>query len=250
MMNVNSVVSEGKQQNFLLVEGDDDKHVFYNLLVHYKFPECFTIESKGGIDGVKKGFDKIIANLDVELDRSDIKRLGIVVDADDDCGARWKSLRNRLAEVGYTTVPLNPAPDGTIIEQAGRPIVGIWLMPDNKSSGAIEDFVSSLIPFDDMFWLFADATIKSVVEIVEQDLNFQHLVTNVTHYNKVYGSHVNKINQSAWLSKARLRTWLAWQKEPGRPMGLAIKNKYVDVDVSQAQLLIAWLCRLFEIELA
>jgi len=239
---MNSVASGSEKQNFLLVEGDDDKHVFYNLLVHYKFPECFTIESKGGIDGVKKGFDKIIANLDVELDRSDIKRLGIVVDADDDCGARWKSLRNRLAEVGYTTIPLNPAPDGTIIEQEDRPTVGIWLMPDNKSSGAIEDFVSSLIPFDDMFWLLADATIKSVVEIVEQDLNFQHLVTKVTHYNK--------INQPVWLSKARLRTWLAWQKEPGRPMGLAIKNKYVDVDVSQAQQLIAWLCRLFEIELS
>lgn len=42
----NRVVKGEKLVNCLLVEGND-KHVFWSLLEHYKFPEVFHIKEKG-----------------------------------------------------------------------------------------------------------------------------------------------------------------------------------------------------------
>lgn len=50
-------------------------------------------------------------------------------------------------------------------------------------------------------------------------------------------------------TKAYLHTWLAWQEEPGKPMGQAITKKYVDAQAPHAQLLISWLRQLFELML-
>jgi len=49
------------------------------------------------------------------------------------------------------------------------------------------------------------------------------------------------------LMKAQIHTWLAWQKEPGKPMGLAIKKKYLSGNAPHAQLLMEWIKQLFEI---
>ena len=249
-MNVVEVISENDQQNCLLVEGKDDEHVFYNLLEYYKIPECFTIKNKEGRDKLKKGFNNLLATLDVELDRSGLSRLGVVIDADTDSHARWQSLCSILSKAGYTSLPLEPLIEGTIVEQVGRPTVGIWIMPNNQNAGAIEDFVSSLIPLNDVFWPLAQDAIKRVVEVVENDLNFRNLLASDTHCRKVYGRHINNINRSTWRSKACLRTWLAWQEEPGEPMGSAIKSRYVDANIHHAQRLIKWICKLFAIKLA
>src|SRR6266567_3645990 len=123
-----NVVRGEKPGNYLLVEGDDDEHVFYSLLEHYRVPDQFKIENKNGVN-------KLIDELDAELDRSGLARLGIVVDADADLKARWISLRDKLIKSGYSRVPIDPQQSGTIIQQDGRPIVGTWLMPDNRVSG-------------------------------------------------------------------------------------------------------------------
>lgn len=49
--------------------------------------------------------------------------------------------------------------------------------------------------------------------------------------------------------KARLHTWLAWQEEPGKPMGLSITARYLDADALHAQQLIKWLRQLFDLPL-
>ena len=48
-------------------------------------------------------------------------------------------------------------------------------------------------------------------------------------------------------SKALIHTWLAWQQNPGRPMGTAIKAGYLQHDAPIALAFVAWLRRLFEI---
>jgi hypothetical protein len=45
--------------------------------------------------------------------------------------------------------------------------------------------------------------------------------------------------------KAIIHTWLAWQKEPGKPFGTAITAKFLDPNVAQADVLVGWLKRLF-----
>lgn len=198
----------------LLVEGRDDEHVFYNLLEYHQVPERFKIKNKEGIS-------KLLDTLDVELLASDLQCLGIVVDADLDINARWQSFLTILGRSGYTSLPSLPDTMGTIIQQDGKPSVGIWLMPDNTLSGMLEDFVSFLVPTDDLLWPKVERCIQDIPEA--QQLFKPHFV------------------------KAYIHTWLAWQQEPGAPLGLAIKKRYLDADAPHAQTLIAWIRRLFDL---
>jgi hypothetical protein len=45
--------------------------------------------------------------------------------------------------------------------------------------------------------------------------------------------------------KAKVHTWLAWQEEPGMPMGRSITKGRLNVNAPQALVLIDWLRRLF-----
>src|SRR5258708_14676687 len=138
MLSEKSFIRESEPQNFLLVEGKDDEHVFYSLLKHHQIPRHFEIKNKESIN-------KLLDTLEVELLSSDLGRLGIVVDADTDVAARWQALRDKLIRSGYSTVPVSPNLNGTIIKEEELPIVGIWLMPDNIIPVMLETFSSFLI---------------------------------------------------------------------------------------------------------
>ena len=215
-MHEKAEVRKNERQNLLLVEGKDDEHVFYNLLEHYKIPQEFKIKNT-------KGVDKLIEALEVGIDGSEVKRIGAVVDADVVLEDRWKALRNVLVKAGYSSIPLMPNPNGTIIQIEERPTVGIWLMPDNTLPGMIEDFIKFLVPEDDVLWPLAEDIVQRVIET---DQKFR----------------------PSYKSKAHLHTWLAWQEEPGGPMGQAIMKRYLNADEAHAQQLIAWIRQLFEFE--
>jgi hypothetical protein len=219
-VNSKTIVKKDRSRNYLLVEGKDDLHVFYRLLEHYKIPDQFNIEEKEGID-------KLLETFEVELYGSELGRLGIVVDADTNLAGRWQRLQDILKSSGYNTVPINPNPEGTVIQEEGRPVVGIWLMPNNKIPGMLEDFVSFLISPNDVLWPLAEDIVQKV-KVIEEELRFLN-----THE-----------------SKARIHTWLAWQKEPGKPMGQAITARYLDASALHAQQLISWIRQLFDLELS
>ena len=210
-----NIVKEEKPRNYLLVEGKDDLHVFYSLLEHYKIPDQFKIKNKDGIDN-------LLDTLDVELAESGLKRLGIVVDADINLASRWQRLRAILESSGYSAVPINPKSAGTIIEEGGQPVVGIWLMPDNRVPGMLEDFVSFLVPEDDLLWPMAEEVVQRVIEC---DCRFR----------------------PTYRIKVKVHTWLAWQEEPGKPMGQAITARYLDANAPHAQELIGWIRKLFDL---
>ena len=114
---MNNVVIKEDKLNYLLVEGPDDAQVFFHLLRYYRLDTHVTIQPKEGIDN-------LLEALEVELMRRAETRLGIVVDADIDIAIRWQSLRHKLIKAGYTSVPLHPAPGGTMLKQEGRPPCG------------------------------------------------------------------------------------------------------------------------------
>lgn len=216
MLSEKLLVRGSELQNFLLVEGIDDYHVCSHLLKNHRISEKYI----NIID--KKGIDNLLETLDVELIGSGERRLGIVVDADTNFAARWEALRNILIRSGYT-MPLEPNPVGTIIDQEGLPVVGLWFMPNNKFPGMLEDFVSFLIPPGDSLWPMAEDILQKVIK---KDCRFRE----------------------TYLMKAQLHTWLAWQEQPGTPLGLAITNRYFDANAPHAQQLIAWVRRLFSLE--
>ena len=196
----------------LLVEGNDDKHVVMSLFTHHDVKSNFEI-----ID--KKGIDELLRTLPTQLKGSELQRLGIMVDADEDIAGRWQSLTDILRKAGYTVPPESPETAGTILQHDGKPTVGIWLMPDNQASGMIEDFIRILVPPNDVLIDYARHCVDGLPE-----RRF-----GLTHR-----------------SKAEIHTWLAWQDHPGTPMGLAITRKYLDAECPHAAVFIGWIRRLFE----
>ena len=97
----------------------------------------------------------------------------------------------------------------------------------NQISGALEDFVRFLVPSDDVLWPKA----KNIVE-------------------EVKAIETDRRLHNVYESKACIHTWLAWQKEPGKPMGVAITARYLDATTSHAQQLITWIRQLFDLESA
>jgi len=203
-------------ENLLLVEGIDDLHLTAHLLKRYGHEGVIYIEKREGIS-------KLLKSLRTFLKDDSIKRLGIIVDANSDLLARWQAIRNRLMASGTVALPNSPNAEGTIavIDQGYRKLrVGVWLMPDNQSPGMLEDFAGQLVPIKDDLW---DKAKLNVDEIVTARFPKEHT------------------------SKAYIYTWLAWQKEPGKPLGLAIRARYLDANSAAGQKLIAFLKGLFEL---
>lgn len=221
------LTDKGEAHNILLVEGPDDAHVLRSLFGYYHIPcvhrgrpeydqappSLIEIREYDGVGELLKAFG-------VELKRSGDRRLGIVIDADDNLADRWRSLRDRLTQAGYTGMPRVSRSDGTIIEQDEKFPVGLWLMPNNQLPGMLEDFVSLLVPPGGLLWPVAERTLQ---EVIATERRFP------------------EVHQR----KARIHTWLAWQQEPGKPMGVAITARYLDPSASQAQQFIDWVRRLF-----
>lgn len=200
----------------LLVEGDDDRHVVWALCQAHDLPEGFAVEGKGGITPLLSGLPVYLMNPDR------YPQVGILLDADTDLSARWNSIAHWLQTAGYSLPPDLPA-DGLVLNHpAGDgPRVGVWLMPDNRLPGMLEDFVCLLIPNGDDLALEVDSALGVIESKGVQRYTHQH--------------H----------PKAFIHTWLAWQEEPGKPMGSAITRRYLDPTSAQAESFVAWLRRLF-----
>jgi len=204
------------EKRVLLVEGTDDEHVFKHI--------CGE-RGVGKLDEIKPhGNDlKLLEAFPVRLKESEISAVGVVLDADTDLPARWQALKHRLVAAGYTNTPDQPALEGTILTPPPAtllPRFGVWIMPDNRSSGILEDFLQFLVPGESP--LFGHAK-SSVQGIPLGERRFTDLAE----------------------PKAIIHTWLAWQKEPGKPFGTAITAKFLDPNVPQVDVLVRWLKQLF-----
>jgi len=94
-------------------------------------------------------------------------------------------------------------------------------MPNNRLPGMLEDFVRMLIPGGDALVPEAEGAL-SIIE----------------------GKRLRRYAPQ-YRPKAFIHTWLAWQEEPGKPMGLAITKKDLNPGSPQADVFVAWLRRLF-----
>ena len=201
----------------LLVEGPDDKHVVIHLSERSGLTQNFVIVEKEGINS-------LLDSIEVEVDIPGRTVLGIVLDANDDLDARWQAVTDRLNRLrqedhfDLPELPSRPEPSGTIIE--GRLRVGVWLMPDNSSTGELEDFVGSMIPSGELVWPLAEAYIEG---IPPADRKFA----------------------PGKIQRAKVHAWLATREEPRR-MGLAIKARDLVTDAANTAAFVGWLRTLFQ----
>lgn len=204
----------------LLPEGMDDHFV----VIHVLQAHGIGVNPNNRPVDVKKmnGVEDLLEALPVII-KTGPQMLGVVLDADSDIIARWRSIEAILTKSGYEQVPSSPDKLGTIITEAGKPTIGIWIMPDNDSSGMLEHFISFLVPKNDPLWAEATSIVNSLVKSGRNKFPINHTM------------------------KATLRTWLAWQKDPGTSYADAITKKYLDHNCKEGLEFFDWLKRLFSL---
>lgn len=202
----------------LFVEGPNDCHVISSLCGCHKVHENFNIVSCGSVE-------KVIGNFKLALTNPTVyQRIGIVVDADVDVEKRWRQLEGILKDSGkYDCSDLNLSSDGLVLSPIDSydAIIGVWIMPNNSLQGMLEDFVFSLVPAENPLIRKAETVLSELEEEGTQQYKAVHR------------------------SKAKVHTFLAWQDEPGRPMGQAITAHIMDANAGQAKAFVDWLDKLF-----
>ena len=188
-------MSKKKKRAQLLVEGKNDQHVVWALCQQHKVPKTFTVEIPGDVDG---GIEELLAGIPLRLKSSNLAALGIVVDADQNLQGRWQSISDRLTKAGYGTyLPKQPDPNGTIISAPPKPRIGIWLMPDNQSSGMVEDFVARLIPDHDLLAPKAEAILQDI------ELEKLNLYIPPTSLKGIH-SHLAGLAENTWATNGAI----------------------------------------------
>lgn len=197
----------------LLVEGNDDQHVVWAICQKFGIAKTFDVFDCDRIDNVVK-------QLPVRIKLRE-PRLGILIDADTDLQVRWKQLQDILNPLGYV-MPDVPNVSGSLIKsETADTVIGIWIMPNNQIPGMLEDFAGLLIPIGDNVLPYVTKAITEIQDVL------------VAKFKPIHRS------------KALIHTWLAWQENPGTPMGLAITKTYLDHNHGLCVLFVDWLNRLF-----
>lgn len=198
--------------NVLLLEGDSDSNFVSQLRDKLDLNLAFDIE-------VKQGLPRLIGAIYSEIVMGNRHIVGIMIDADHGDDPSWPKVWERLTESGIL-VPDQPDPNGTVIAKTDeRPKVGVWIMPDNKSFGELENFVIDMIPDDDAAW---PLSVKYIDGIPETERLFTERKTD----------------------RAKLYAWLATRRRPPH-IGSAVRADNLDVDTDGCKSFVQWLERVF-----
>lgn len=203
----------------LLVEGKNDCHVVLALCQAHSVPETFGVYECENSEGILRRLNALVPSPEPP------EVIGFLLDADPVFEQRWQSVRTwfqtprNLHLQGYE-LPPSPSPGGTVLpEVPGSPRLGFWLMPDNRQSGMLEDFCLDM----------ANPHARSQAEQA------------VDHAQKSGATTFKDVHRS----KAIAHTYLAWQDEPGRPLGQAITAQALDPQTTLAKSFADWLTALF-----
>lgn len=200
----------------LRVEGKDDQMAIGHLLVQHGYSESIFKRIKE-VGSKEKLLDAIIISVPAGTGTS----LGTIVDANSNLDGTWRSVASRLASVGIAAPPAIPRDGFVGVSKDYRTRVGVWIMPDNRRSGALEDYLQDLI------W--------------KGDGLLTHAQVSTETAKKLGAGFAEKDAK-----KAVLHAWLAWQQRPGCPYGTAIKAHYLKADSHAARQFASWFGRVID----
>ena len=207
----------------LIVEGVTDKIVVPYLMEAngVTWPEPpdhpVEIESWGSIDEILK--PEAINN---EVKEPGREALGVVVDANGDAAARWDELKTRC-DSEFAGLPDRIPAEGLHLVHSLGPRFGVWIMPDNRFEGMLEDLLVRLVP--DYSGDLYDLARNCVATARSKDAPFK----------------------DAHERKAEIYTWLAWQDPPGLRLHEAVKHRVLDPTRPESRRFVDWFRRLFDL---
>ena len=218
----NLIYCKDEARKVLIVEGKNDCHGIYQIASQHGLQDLFGIWAGDSDDKALKRFSGLLVSTDAKP-----AVMGLVLDCDTRLSGaapasqrRWDQVRARLEGSGYD-IPITPSAEGTILAASeGRPRIGVWLMPSNAEPGMFEDFLLTLVPQR------ASTFARRVVQLAR--------AKQCTSY------------KDAHFSKAVVHTYLAWQDEPGQPIGIAVKCGAFDSKGDAAHAFVKWLETLFK----
>ena len=114
----------------LLVEGQDEKNLSAAMLAHWDI-RGVQVVAVGGKDGFAPGLEALM--LTAEAGGRPPSAIGVMRDADDSPDSALQSVTSALRVAGLAT------PDSHGAFAPGPPSVGVFILPDGESQGAIED---------------------------------------------------------------------------------------------------------------
>lgn len=209
--------------NLMIVEGFTDLNTVVGIMrKHTNWPakkeEAPVWILRGG------SVDEILSHKYVQtvMGTSEFRNLGLIVDANSSCLGRYESIRGRFSEY-FPGMPEHIPPHGLIVENADGVQFGVWIMPDNCSSGAVEDFLIGLVPQESK--ILMESTIKHVDSMY-----------NISPFRR---SHAHK---------ARLYSWLALQDPPTMDPLKALYTGALDAMHPAATEFVNWFIKLYRLE--
>jgi hypothetical protein len=210
--------------NWCFVEDTDTQAAVIGLMRHH-IPSWPAV-AEGAPVHIK--VDTKIKNLQpsalkTEFQASERKALGIVVDAETALASVWWNRISPFVRETFQSESDDLPSEGLVLPHENGRRFGIWVMPDNFSSGMLEDFLRRLIPDEaNTIWQFAT---QCVGEARAKGAAYRD-----TH-----------------LAKANLHTYLAWEDPPGERLGPAIARKFLNPHAETARTFVGWFKRLYEL---
>lgn len=221
----------------LFVEGKTDKYVVLQLLKsHGVFAQdgdqkpanpkdvhvvVSVVRPNEGSSGSKQ---ELLDDLSQRIRLPKHSAIGYVFDADDPALGEWslqqtwQAIRDRLKKAPTLLAAPDQIPEGGFHGRHSKTgtHIGVWLMPDNKRDGTIEDFLRELIDEGDRVAPFAEASTRAAQ----------------TDHGALFPEKDFK--------KAVMQVWLAWQEEPGMTFGTAFQKDRLVKDKPLAQRFVSW----------
>lgn len=217
-------------KKILLVEGEVDGYFIHSLLkAHNLLWLGIEVEPKGGVNNLRRS----LLNSDYIEDIRDghINRFGIVADADSlaqdqkaGFNGRWskfiEDLTPTMNDLGMT-IPTIKSLNGEVFYKADDSKadvrIGLWLMPNHKQDGCLEDFVLESTNLD--LPLLPghpknQRMLKQYADGCWQALDRENLKSFKDYHH----------------SKASAYTWLAWQTKPTQFLSGVIEAGLLDLD--------------------
>ncbi|MEA3345448.1 MAG: DUF3226 domain-containing protein [Chloroflexota bacterium] len=172
----------------LIVEGEDDRRLFSELIAHLHLSEI-EVRAIGG----KTKFRSNVKALTITSGFDKVSSVGVIRDADEDPTAAFQSVCDALQDTGL------PRPEEPLQPVGDSPQVLVMLLPDGETPGMLEDLCLQSVKEDP-----ATRCVDEYFECLQDQLNV--LPRN--------------------LSKARLHAFLASRERPDLRLGEAAQRGY------------------------